>query len=108
MSNPRILASVQLPNATPVVVDVSNFDKTLTIGITAAIGTDVVKCEGSLTYNAGGAPAQANWFPIVATGLTAGSTAAGASLYFSTTTAFTAFRFTRTAGTGVDTVEVCA
>ncbi len=110
--NPHVNISATLNSAAPVVVDASNMDDGMTVCVTAGGGTDVVLCQFTCTPNVSSLPpAQApnvNWFPCVATGLTAGSTAAGASVSFTVPFIVTAYRFTRTAGTGTDTIEIAS
>ena len=107
MAGPRPVFAIPLPNQTPVVVDMTNGTEDWSIGITPGSGTNTIKVEVSFTPNAANTPGQANWFPFVGTGFTAGVTAAGVATYTSAVLSCQALRFTRTvAGSGVDAVEI--
>jgi hypothetical protein len=106
MAGPRQNVCVQLPNATPVVVDTSNMDESLVFAVSPGSGTDTVKIELSFSPNAAASGPNVTWQVMVATGLTAGVTAAGAAWYSFLGFCPQAVRVTRTAGTGVSQFEI--
>jgi hypothetical protein len=99
--NPRQLFQGSVNSATPLIIDVSNMDESVTVAVYPGAG-DTCKVEFCNTLLGLSNPGAANWQAV------SGLSAASAAAYAQPSAAFVALRLTRTAGTGTDVIEICA